>query len=744
MNLDSRMVSENNSNEMHNFLSIISTLLEHKYFIVIITSLFAILGLFFALASQPIYQASAVLQVEEKTGGLPGMSEISEVFGVESNASTEIELLKSRKVIGVAVDKEMLDLVIEPNYFPLIGDILQRKKINLDSIPLLNQLDLTQYVRLGEFITIEKFSIPDNNYEEPYEVHIFNKNQFKLYSPDGNLILTGENNKRYEKSGLEIEIGEINALPGRVFFLEKFRRFNSIKNYQDALAIREKGIDTGIIVLSIEDELPDRAERILDLITRAYVNQNVERQSAEAAKSLQFLDQQLPAVKEDLENAESAFNKYQVKAGSVDITVEAESLLNQVVDIESNISSLKLEKAELDRKYTTDHPVYKSWLEQLTALVTRKNELHERVKSLPRTQQEIIGLKRDVAVSTEIYTQMLANIQELDIVRAGSVGNVRVIDDAAADIDNPVRPQKKLIVLGAILLGFSFSVIAILVRKFINPGIKNPEELESIGLPIYASIPLSLAQDKMKNVKLSRGSKGKDSRKTARRTTLLAEDDPTDTSIECLRSLRTSLHFAMLDSKNNIIMIGGATPMVGKSFVSANLAAVIAQSGQKLLLIDADMRRGYLHTMFGHEAKGGLSDLLIDRMDLDKTIKQTGIPNLMFLSRGEIPPNPSELLMDKRFTELMDVVRKQFDYVIIDTPPILAVTDASIISRQCGVCLLVVRHELSTLKEVYLAKKRFELSGTPIKGSVLNGIRKSSSKYGYSYGYYDYEYKNKA
>ena len=743
MNSITKMDNTENQDESLDILAIIDTLLEYKYFILFITATFTFLGIMYALLLPSIYMANALIQVEQKSGGFPAMNEISEVFGNEASSSTEIELLKSRRVIGVAVDEENLDVVVAPNYFPFGSGFLSRINILNIDIPFLPNINLNAYVRKDESIEIELFTIPKSNYGYKYKIVVDDNENYNLYSPENKLILNGRENELYQKDELKVKITNLHAKPGRVFYLSKLRRFSAIKQYQAALSVSEKGKDTGIIVLSIEDESPLRAERILNLITKAYVSQNVERQSAEAAKSLEFLNKQLPEIEKGLESAENEFNEYQVKAGSVDITVEAESLLNQVVDIESSIATLKLQKAELDRKYTKDHPAYKAWFDQLNSLNSRKDELNERVKLLPHTQQELLGYKRNVQVSTEIYTQMLNNIQELDIVRAGAVGNVRVIDEAAADIESPVRPKKKLIVSTTTILGIFISVVLVFIRKSINRGIKSTEEIEVVDLPIYASIPLSQTQIKLSQSKPTHRISNASSRESNDSTLLLAEEDSTDISIESLRSLRTSLHFAMLETNNNLIMIGGSSPMVGKSFISANLAAVVAQSGKKVLLLDADMRRGYIHKIFGYEPKDGLSDLLVGNSDVNNSIKLTKTENLYVLSRGEIPPNPSELLMSSRFNQFLEYVKSKFDIVIIDTPPILAVTDASIIGQQCGVCLIVARYGFTTQRELQLSKKRFEQNGTKLKGAIFNGIEKSSSRYGYGYYNYSYEYRPK-
>ncbi|MDT4831462.1 Tyrosine-protein kinase wzc [compost metagenome] len=340
-------------------------------------------------------------------------------------------------------------------------------------------------------------------------------------------------------------------------------------------------------------------------------------------------------------------------------------------------------------------------------------------------------------VGTEIYTQLLNKSQELDVMRAGTVGNVRVIDTADVDVTKPVKPKKPLIVLIATLLGGFLAVALVLVRSALNRGIETPDAIEQLGLPVYASIPLSTLQ-KTAEDKLAKGRS-----RAARAVPLLAISHPTDLAVESLRSLRTSLHFAMLEAGNNRLMISGPSPMVGKTFVSANLAAVIAQTGQRVLLVDVDMRKGYLHKVLGTGPENGLSDLLVKRCDLSTAIHKTEVDGLFFISRGQIPPNPSELLMHANFSALLGEFSKNFDLVILDTPPLLAVTDAAIVGRQSGTNLIVTRFGLNPAREIDLTIRRFAQNGIELKGAIFNGVEKrTSAYYGYGgYGYYHYEYK---
>jgi tyrosine-protein kinase Etk/Wzc len=300
-------------------------------------------------------------------------------------------------------------------------------------------------------------------------------------------------------------------------------------------------------------------------------------------------------------------------------------------------------------------------MEQKQQLEARRDDLLKRVGGLPETQQELLRLSRDVKVSTEIYTAMLNKSQELDVVRAGTVGNVRIIDSAVVDTSQPVKPKKALIVVLATLLGGMLGVAIALLRHALNRGIENPELIEQLGLPVYAAVPFSKEQQTLE-------------RATGKKThvqgaQLLAASNPADLSIEALRSLRTSLHFAMMEAKNNILMISGPSPAVGKSFISANLAAIVAQTGQRVVLIDADMRKGYVHKLLNILPEPGLSDLLVNTHTLPDVIHKTDVDNLHFVARGQIPPNPSELLMHANFTKLLETLSSKYDLVIVDTPP---------------------------------------------------------------------------
>ncbi|VVO83676.1 Tyrosine-protein kinase wzc [Pseudomonas fluorescens] len=719
-------------------LALFGTLIDSKWIIVGITAFFCAVGVAYALLSTPIYQANALVQVEEKKGGmaaLGGMAEMSEMFGGTSPAVTEIELLKSRAVLGKAVENLKLDIIVEPNYFPLVGRFLSRRFEPVSENEVASpSLGLDSFTWGGEKLDIFQLEVPDAYLGKELTLRAEGNGALTLLNDDDEVLLQGQTGEKLEQNGFKLQVATLSANAGALFTVTKQRRLNTILQYQEDVSAAERGKESGIIALSLENEDPDLANKVLDEINRLYVLQNVQRNSAEAAQSLEFLRTQLPDVRKQLEKAEGQLNAYQTSARSVDITIETKAVLDQIVALETLISELKLKQAEMEHRFTREHPSYQALMTQMGQLDQQKRGLEKKVKNLPETQQELLRLARDMQVTTEIYTQLLNKTQELDIVRAGTVGNVRVIDSADANIEKPVKPKKALIVLIATLLGGLIAAAYVLVRKAMNRGVEDPEVIEQLGIPVYASIPLSKGQSQIEGTL-----KGNNRASTG--SLLLAVNNPADLAVESLRSLRTSLHFATLEAKNNILMISGPSPAVGKSFVSSNLAAIIAQTGQKVLLVDADMRKGYLNKMFRMDVNSGLSDLLAGKIDLNKATHSTEVDNLHVITRGQIPPNPSELLMHSNFTRFLEQVSSQYDLVIIDTPPILAVTDAALVGRQAGTSLIVTRFGVNAAKEIAVTKRRFEQNGIVVKGAIFNAVERKASAYGYgSYSYYQYEY----
>ncbi|MGI3090760.1 polysaccharide biosynthesis tyrosine autokinase [Vibrio diabolicus] len=696
-------------------------ILDAKWLILCTVVLFSIIGVGVAILSTPIYKADALIQIESKSsGGISAMvGDMGELFSAESSATTEIEIIKSRMILGGTVDKFNLTTVVSPNYMPIIGKGLARLQ--------------------GEQISlsVSRFNTPSYAVGIPLTLEVIDseKQTFKLIEDDNNVILEGKVGKLIEKNGYQFLATEMIAQDGASFTVSKVSKLDAINALQQNLSISERGKQTGIISLSFSGEDRAKIQAILNDISQNYFLQNVQRNSAEAEQSLEFLKGHLPDIKTKLTASEDVLNRFRQENESIDLGLEAQSTLKVMVELEAQLNELTFKESEISQRFTQDHPAYKSLLDKRETLLKEKERLNKQVQKLPKTQREVLRMTRDVEVNQQIYIQLLNKVQELNIIKAGTVGNVRILDNAQS-FSKPIKPKKALIVVLATLLGGMAGVAFVLIRAAFHRGVETPDQIEQIGMPVYASVPKSIQQLEFAN-KLKRNKGSNDE------LVLLAEANPADLSIEALRSLRTSLHFAMMEAKNNVLMISGPAPSIGKTFVSTNFAAVAAKTGQKVLLIDADMRKGYLQQCFGLRWDNGLSDYLSGKTSHSNIIKSTSIDNLDVVTRGQVPPNPSELLMHPRFKSFVDEMSAQYDLVIIDTPPVLAVTDPSIVGAIAGTTLMVARFDQTTLKEIEVAQGRFEQSGVEVKGVILNAVeKKASNSYGYGYGYYNYAYKS--
>ncbi|SWL37292.1 polysaccharide biosynthesis tyrosine autokinase [Klebsiella pneumoniae] len=699
---------------------LIGEFIDHRKLIISVTSLFTLVALIYAIFATPIYQADALIQVEQKQANAI-LSNLSQMLpDSQPQSAPEIALIRSRMILGKTVDDLNLQARVKQKYFPLLGRGFARLSGD----------------KPGS-LSISRLYIPENDNDTP-EIILTVKERNSFSISVGDFIINGKVGELLDERGISLKVDEISAKPGTEFSIVYVSRLKAITDLQDDIAVADQGKDTGMLTLSLTGDNPVLIERILNSISENYLAQNIARQAAQDAKSLEFLSKQLPEVRSDLDQAEDKLNQYRRKSDSVDLSLEAKAVLDQIVNVDNQLNELTFRESEISQLYTKEHPTYKALMEKRKTLQDEKSKLNKRVSAMPETQQEILRLSRDVESGRAVYMQLLNRQQELNIAKSSAIGNVRIIDNAVTQ-PKPIKPKKILIVLIGIILGVMTSAGVVLLRVILRRGIETPEQLEELGINVYASIPI--AETFSKSVVQKKGW----SKKSAEEIQgFLAVDNPADLSIEAIRGLRTSLHFAMMEARNNVLMISGASPNAGKTFVSSNLAAVISQTGKKVLFIDTDMRKGYTHKLFNENNTNGLSDILSGKVEINRALKKVVSGDFDFISRGMAPPNPAELLMHRRFGELLNWASENYDIVVLDAPPILAVTDAAIIGNYVGTTLLVARFELNTAKEIEVSVKRFEQAGVTVKGCILNGVvKKASSYYGYGYSHYGYSYTDK-
>ncbi|MCV2216240.1 polysaccharide biosynthesis tyrosine autokinase [Thauera sp. Sel9] len=716
-----------------NLGEIIATLFEYKWLILAITALVTSVGVFVALVSTPIYRADAMLQVEDKgtaKGGIAALRDVEAVLGDSTSVAAELEILRSRMILSRVVERLSLSTTAEPQYFPVVGRAVARRHANAD-VPAEPLLGLSSYAWGGERITLQSLEVAPDLVGAPLTLVVEEGEQFQLLDDDGNLLAQGAVGTPVTSEHASLFVAELVARPGTRFEVSRRDQAEAIASLREALEVRERARQSNVIEVAFSDFDRTRASAILNEILNAYVRQNVEYRSAEAESTLAFLETQLPELKNELDTAEAAYNNYRQNRGSIDLTMETQAMLSSIVKVDNDIVVLQQKRDELRQRFTAEHPQVQSVDSQIARLRALRSTLDKDVSRLPDTQQTALRLHRDVEVSTALYTNLLNSAQQLRVARAGTVGDVRIIDSAVTALQ-PIAPRKALIVLLSGVIGTLISLGTVWAIRALRVVVEDPETIErELSLPVYATVPESKAEEEVDR-RIKRGKSAGE---------LLAVTHPDDGAVESLRSLRTTLHFALLGADRGSVLITGPAPGVGKSFISKNLGAVLAQSGKRVIIVDADLRKGHIHKEFALPRNGGISEFITSGLPLESIVRPTIVDGLSIVTTGQIPPNPSELLMHERFAALLHGLEAQCDVLIVDAPPVLAVSDAAIVGRLTGATLLVARAGRHPIGELDQAVKRLEQGGVSVKGFVFNGLDLQRQRHRFGYQGYQYQYK---
>jgi tyrosine-protein kinase Etk/Wzc len=715
-----------------NLAMYLDLLFDNRWLITIVALVVTLLGTTYAFMATPVYEANILVQVEDNASSSKNvLGDLSSVFDLKTGASAEMEILRSRFVITRAVNIQQLYLEAQPTYFPVIGRWLARRHKGLSRPGLFG---FGGYAWGGEAIEVSAFNVPVALEGERFKLIATGSGGFRLQLPGSNIDVAGKVGETIkqtiEQGSIELRVERLYAYDGAAFQLVRRPVLASVERLQQSLTIAEKGKQSGIIGVALEGENPVRTAETLNEIGEQYIRQNVDRKSEEAKKSLAFLDKQLPEMRANLEVAEAKYNKLRNSQGTIDLDEEAKTILQQSVQTQTRLLELKQRRDELLTRFQETNPMVDSVNRQIRTLQAELAQVNARIKRMPSIEQDVLRLTRDVKVNTELYTSLLNSAQQLRLVKASKVGNVRLLDVAETPI-KPVRPKRAIVISLATLAGLFLGVIAAFVRKNLFGGIDDPNEIEQLlGMTVSAAIPHS---DKQQTLYAQMQS-------SSNKNSVLATDDPKDMAIESLRSFRTSLQFSMLGAKNNIVMISGPTPGVGKSFVSVNFAAVLAATGKRVLLVDADLRKGYLQKYFSQKRQNGLSELIAGQITLDTALRKGVLTDVDFISTGVLPPHPAELLTHANFGAFLAQVSANYDFVIIDTAPVLAVSDSLVVAPHVGAVFSIVRGGVSTIGEIEEAVKRFNQAGSAVTGVVFNDLKPRIGRYGYGSKYGKYRY----
>lgn len=676
------------------------------------------------------YAVNALVQVEEKKGASAALlGDLSDMMNQKSPAQAEIEILKSRLVLGSVIEQLHLDVLVSSPENTLMNRIMHQPQYSTQY-----SAEEVRFFDQDKSFAIKHLSVPADYLNQQLLLSIQN-DEFTVKVPKtGEVLSKGTLNQPInldEENAWKISIHATDKIYGD-YFITQMSLPQAVNRVNTMYSVAEKGKLSGILQLNYQGQDREHIVKVLNQILAVYNEQNIQRRSAETTQTLKVLDEQLPELKSQLDQAEREFNDFRSKHNTIDIKKESELYLSQSIALETKKLELEQQRAELSAKYTDEHPAMKEIFAQSKAIEQKIAELNKTLKDVPDVQRQFLQLSRNVEVSTQLYTSLLNSYQQLKVAKAGEIGSVRIIDTAVMPV-SPIKPKRPIIIALSVIVGGFLGVLLALARNLMRKGIRSAEEIETqFGLPVYATVPRSPVQEsRIKTLK------------KRKQIPILAVSNNDDISIESLRSIRTALHFNLSQSANKIITITGPAPELGKSFLAVNLATLFAQNNKLTLLIDADLRRGYLHKYFNMKPDNGMSDYLQGSTRLTDKIVHTDVEYLDFLPRGKAPSNPAELLNSSAFSDLLAFLSTKYDCIIIDTPPALAVTDSIIIAGHSHINLVVARHSETAMQELNIVVNRFEQAHLKVNGFILNDIQRKNGYggYGYSYGY-TYNYKS--
>lgn len=702
------------------------------------------LGTSYAILTPPVYEADALIQVEDQRAGsgLAGLAALSDGLGLQQSVVTdELEILRSREVLLKAIESTNAALTVQvDNRFPIIGDWWARRHQAISDELADPLIGFGRYAWGGEVLDIGEFNLPPQAFGRDFFL-VVTEQGFVLQDGDGKTLLQDDRIGQRLSFAVgadtaHLAITRLQAKPGVKFLIRKRSPIATYNDLRAGLSVSQAGKQSQVITIKYQSSDKQFAMDFVNAVASTYLEQNVQRRSAEARQSLVFLDEQLPLLKHQVEQKEEELSQYRSSSGTISIPDETRGLLTQSIDLENRRLELQMKRDEMRQRYTSDHPMLKAVSQQLAGLQAASKDLGAHIDNLPEAQRDLLRLERDSQVNTQLYISLLNNAQQLRLAEAGTIGNVRIIDFAVL-AERAVKPKRSLIVAVAALLGLMLGAGVVLVRRFLRPAVQTAEQLEQrTGLTTYVSVPESEDQKSFRIAMPGR------KRRPQGAGQVLALTNPADPTIESLRSLRTGLTFAMMGTEGKAIAIVGATAGVGKSFVTANLAALLSVEKKKVIIVDTDLRRGRLHEYFGYVRKrSGLSDVLLGKVRIEDILIKVN-DDLYVLPSGTPPPNPAELLLSDAFAQLIRQLEQDYDHVVIDTAPLLPVADTLAVLPYVAAAFMVVRAEQSTVREVQDAVARLRTAGVeqPLKGVIFNGVRRFRLGYGTSYNYY-YTYK---
>ncbi|MCK5214816.1 MAG: AAA family ATPase [Candidatus Omnitrophica bacterium] len=500
---------------------------------------------------------------------------------------------------------------------------------------------------------------------------------------------------------------------------------------------------TNIIRITSTADTPHEAMELANTVAQVYVEENLLEKRKQASTARQFIEEQLSQLESRLREGEKNLYTYNEENFNIKL---AEPLQQKLVTLEFELSSLL-------QKYTDRHPRVLQLQEQI-------NDMGEHLKGFSGHDLEYAGLLREVEVNRKLYAMLKEKLEEARITEAQKVEDVSIVDPAVLPL-TPVSAQKEVRILISAIGGVILGLALAFVMETLDTSVGTIEDVEKLlNLPIVGVVPSSTKfyeedQNFFQKIK-GRFKMQTEEHSDDRRVNLIVHYDPTSPIAEAYRNLRTNLK---LKPHQKSILLTSASPREGKSTNLMNLGLAFAQKGLKTLLISSDLRRPVIAKTFGVHREPGLNevltgavtleegirgvyDMMLGEMFLEEIVKSPSLGNIWILPCGHITTNPAELLESKEFPLLMNELKERFDILLFDSPPVLSITDASLLTPKVDVVVLVYEIGKTSRNALLRAKNQLELVGADIAGVILNHIAPQSETFE-SYPYYsskDYRY----
>lgn len=719
----------------------IENVFDYKWLFGLVFAISVLIAVVRAITAVPIYSAESLVRLKgggQLGGALSGLSGVAPSSSPASfGIAGEIETIRARSTISRAVDALLVHTEIAVrDRLPVFGEWLAgRLPRNADGLvePPLRLLDREGRAWGGEQLRLGRFSVPPQRLGQVLVLRAEGNDRWTLLDASGEELARGVVGKPAASSepDLAIEVERLRARPGTRFSVVRHSSANRANQMSAGLFAQESQRGSGVIRITFSHPDADFAQRMANAIADAYITQNASERAEEVGRSITFIDSQLPLLRADLDRAEFALNSFRIRERAIDMSESAQQLSRVATDLERQRVEIDLRRREMIDRYEPEHPQMKALERQATALAAATRRVEGEIARLPLQQQEFLRLTRDVAVVNQLYSSLLNSAQQLRITKAGTVASVTVVDYAMRP-GVPSRPNRTRIVSIGVLIGIALGIAAAQFAAIALGRVRDPRRLErETGLATAAILPFVPQQ-------AAQSASGD--------TYLLAHDDPSQPAVEALRSLRIHVELSAAGVIGpKVIVVTSAVPAQGKSFVSSNLAYLLAASGKRVLLIDGDLRRPSLPAYVGGGKEQGLTEVLAARPGTPTApmILSAVKPNLDVLPAGSRVRQPAELLSSPRLAELFDWAGASYDFVVVDAPPILPVSDAALLARHATEVLFVVRQKQVARGEVDEALAQLHRFGSSPTGLVYNCYVPSAMRYGYGrrYGYYRYRYK---